>query len=98
MLPGTGSDDRFVRSVFARALAAVGIDLIEFPADDLPRAQRFWEGLLDLSLAVRTPTEGLRSTTSPVSSSTSCWRTRLPVSELIWLSRMRFVSVVAGVR
>ena len=34
------------------------IDLIEFPADDLPRAQRFWEGLLDLSLAVRTETQG----------------------------------------
>jgi uncharacterized protein len=36
----------------------VGIDLIEFPADDLPRAKRFWEGLLGLSLAVRTRIEG----------------------------------------
>jgi predicted enzyme related to lactoylglutathione lyase len=36
----------------------VGIDLIEFPADDLPRAQRFWEGLLDLSLEARTGGEG----------------------------------------
>jgi predicted enzyme related to lactoylglutathione lyase len=36
----------------------VAIDLIEFPADDLPRAKRFWEGLLDLSLDARTPTEG----------------------------------------
>jgi pimeloyl-ACP methyl ester carboxylesterase len=31
MLPGTASDDRFVRSVFARPLAAVGIDLIVPP-------------------------------------------------------------------
>ena len=31
MLPGTGSDDRFVRSAFARPLAAVGIDLIVPP-------------------------------------------------------------------
>jgi predicted enzyme related to lactoylglutathione lyase len=36
----------------------VGIDLIEFPADDLPRAKRFWEGLLELSLAARTRIEG----------------------------------------
>lgn len=28
VLPGSGSDDRFVRSVFARPLAALGIDLI----------------------------------------------------------------------
>jgi predicted enzyme related to lactoylglutathione lyase len=34
------------------------IDLIEFPADDLARAQRFWEGLLDLSLEARTADEG----------------------------------------
>lgn len=31
MLPGTGSDDRFVRSAFARPLAAAGIDLIVPP-------------------------------------------------------------------
>ena len=31
VLPGTGSDDRFVRSVFAAPLAAVGIDLIVPP-------------------------------------------------------------------
>ena len=36
----------------------IPIDLIEFPADDLPRAQRFWEGLLDLSLQARDPGEG----------------------------------------
>jgi predicted enzyme related to lactoylglutathione lyase len=36
----------------------VAIDLIEFPADDLPRAKRFWEGLLDLSLDERVETEG----------------------------------------
>jgi predicted enzyme related to lactoylglutathione lyase len=36
----------------------VAIDLIEFPADDLPRAKRFWEGLLDLSLGERSLAEG----------------------------------------
>ncbi len=34
------------------------IDLIEFPADDLGRAQRFWEGLLEVSLDSRTASEG----------------------------------------
>jgi predicted enzyme related to lactoylglutathione lyase len=34
------------------------IDLIEFPADDLRRAQRFWEGLLGLPLDPRTASEG----------------------------------------
>ena len=34
------------------------IDLIEFPADDLERAQRFWEALLDLSLQARGAAEG----------------------------------------
>jgi predicted enzyme related to lactoylglutathione lyase len=34
------------------------IDLIEFPADDLERAQQFWEGLLDLSLGTRGAEEG----------------------------------------
>jgi predicted enzyme related to lactoylglutathione lyase len=34
------------------------IDLIEFPADDLKRAQRFWEGLLGVSLDSRTASEG----------------------------------------
>ena len=34
------------------------IELIEFPADDLERAQRFWEGLLDVSLQVRGDAEG----------------------------------------
>ena len=29
------------------------IELIEFPADDLERAQRFWEGLLDRGVLVR---------------------------------------------
>jgi predicted enzyme related to lactoylglutathione lyase len=36
----------------------IPIDLIEFPADDLGRAQRFWEGLLDLSLEARAAGEG----------------------------------------
>src|SRR6266481_2999481 len=34
------------------------IDLIEVPADDLERAQRFWEGLLDVSLQTRGDAEG----------------------------------------
>jgi predicted enzyme related to lactoylglutathione lyase len=34
------------------------IDLIEFPADDLERAQRFWEGLLDVALQARGDGEG----------------------------------------
>jgi predicted enzyme related to lactoylglutathione lyase len=34
------------------------IDLIEFPADDLERAQRFWEGLLGVALDSRTASEG----------------------------------------
>jgi predicted enzyme related to lactoylglutathione lyase len=36
----------------------IPLDLIEFPADDLERAQTFWEGLLGLSLAARTAGEG----------------------------------------
>ena len=34
------------------------IDLIEFPADDLGRAQRFWEGLLGVSLEERSASQG----------------------------------------
>jgi predicted enzyme related to lactoylglutathione lyase len=34
------------------------LDLIEFPADDLARARRFWETLLDLSLDEREEGEG----------------------------------------
>ena len=34
------------------------IDLIEFPADDLARARRFWEGLLGLALDGRSASEG----------------------------------------
>jgi predicted enzyme related to lactoylglutathione lyase len=34
------------------------IDLIEFPADDLPRAKRFWQGLLGLALEERRDGEG----------------------------------------
>ena len=33
-------------------------DLIEFPADDLARARRFWESLLDVSLEEREEGEG----------------------------------------
>jgi len=34
------------------------LDLIEFPADDLARARRFWETLLEISLDERRPSEG----------------------------------------
>jgi predicted enzyme related to lactoylglutathione lyase len=34
------------------------LDLIEFPADDLARARRFWETLLDVSLKERKEGEG----------------------------------------
>ena len=34
------------------------LSLVEFPADDLERARRFWEGLLGASLAEREPVEG----------------------------------------
>jgi predicted enzyme related to lactoylglutathione lyase len=39
-------------------LSPMPVDLIEFPADDLARARRFWEGLLGVSLADRTDDEG----------------------------------------
>jgi predicted enzyme related to lactoylglutathione lyase len=38
---------------------AVPLELIEFPADDLARARRFWESLLDVSLDERREGEGL---------------------------------------
>jgi predicted enzyme related to lactoylglutathione lyase len=34
------------------------LELIEFPADDLARATRFWEGLLAVALDERTGDEG----------------------------------------
>jgi predicted enzyme related to lactoylglutathione lyase len=34
------------------------LSLIEFPADDLARAQRFWEGILDVALGERSADEG----------------------------------------
>jgi hypothetical protein len=37
---------------------AMPLDLIEFPADDLARARRFWETLLDVSLDERREGEG----------------------------------------
>lgn len=37
----------------------MAFDLIEFPADDLPRARQFWEGLLGLSLHARIEAEGV---------------------------------------
>jgi predicted enzyme related to lactoylglutathione lyase len=34
------------------------LELVEFPADDLDRARRFWEGLLDVRLEERGESEG----------------------------------------
>ena len=34
------------------------IALVEFPADDVERAQRFWRGVLEVSLEDRTAAEG----------------------------------------
>ena len=34
------------------------IELVEFPADDLERAQRFWQGVLGVELEVRSEGEG----------------------------------------
>lgn len=36
----------------------MSLELIEFPADDLDRARRFWEGLLDVRLEERSEAEG----------------------------------------
>jgi predicted enzyme related to lactoylglutathione lyase len=36
----------------------VPLDLLEFPADDVVRARRFWSGLLGVDLDERLPTEG----------------------------------------
>jgi predicted enzyme related to lactoylglutathione lyase len=43
------------------------VDLIEFPADDLARARRFWEALLDVTLEERQEGEGqgLQTPTAP---------------------------------
>jgi predicted enzyme related to lactoylglutathione lyase len=37
---------------------AMPLDLVEFPADDLVRARRFWEALLEVSLEERREGEG----------------------------------------
>ena len=39
-------------------MAPPPIALVEFPADDVERARRFWQALLDVSLEDRTPAEG----------------------------------------
>jgi uncharacterized protein len=36
----------------------MALELIEFPADDLSRARRFWEGLLGVALEERTAADG----------------------------------------
>jgi predicted enzyme related to lactoylglutathione lyase len=36
----------------------MSLELIEFPADDLERARRFWEGLLEVRLDERSESEG----------------------------------------
>lgn len=35
-----------------------GVSLVEFPADDIERASRFWTGLLDVQLDGRNASEG----------------------------------------
>jgi predicted enzyme related to lactoylglutathione lyase len=42
----------------SRIVSAMPLDLIEFPADDLARARRFWEMLLEVSLDERSEGEG----------------------------------------
>ena len=42
----------------SRIVSAMPLDLIEFPADDLARARRFWETLLEVSLDERSEGEG----------------------------------------
>jgi predicted enzyme related to lactoylglutathione lyase len=46
---------RLRRRAWIRGLSRL---LIEFPADDLDRARRFWQGLLGIELAGRRPEEG----------------------------------------
>ncbi len=41
-----------------RIVSRMTLELIEFPADDLARARRFWETLLDVSLDEREEGEG----------------------------------------
>lgn len=43
------------RTAYGRSMP---IDLIEFPADDLARARRFWESLLEVALQERRAREG----------------------------------------
>jgi predicted enzyme related to lactoylglutathione lyase len=47
------------RSILKRRIVpVVPLELIEFPADDLARARRFWETLLEVSLDERREGEG----------------------------------------
>jgi predicted enzyme related to lactoylglutathione lyase len=39
-------------------MVSTAIALVEFPADDVERARRFWRGVLELSLEDRTAGEG----------------------------------------
>ena len=53
--PATRGD---VKGREAVSSIAMPLNLIEFPADDLARARRFWETLLDVSLDERKEEEG----------------------------------------
>src|SRR3712207_1541963 len=44
--------------LWSRHMSEAPIALVEFPADDVERAQRFWRGVLGVSLEARTPSEG----------------------------------------
>ena len=62
-LPGLADSARLPRTARhapgqAGRVLLMPLDLIEFPADDLARATRFWEGLLGVSLDERTAAEG----------------------------------------
>jgi predicted enzyme related to lactoylglutathione lyase len=39
-------------------VSSASLSLVEFPADDLARARRFWEGLLGVELNARADSEG----------------------------------------
>lgn len=45
-------------TVIVSSMAGATPSLIEFPADDLERARRFWAGLLGEELTAREPQEG----------------------------------------
>jgi predicted enzyme related to lactoylglutathione lyase len=43
---------------YGEGMGSSPVSLVEFPADDIERAQRFWAGLLGADLRARTEAEG----------------------------------------